>query len=290
MAAALIAVKAAVLFAIGKSFGMPTRKALKLGLLLSQGGEFGFVLFAEAQRAMLVAPEAASLFGAIVTVSMASTPFLMKLNDWMDRRNSIRDGAGLAGPEESAVTSAIVVGYGRFGQTVGQMLMAKGISVTLIDSKPSQIETAGDFGMKVYYGDGTRLDLLRIAGAPDAEALFFCIDGNTLTKKKLEPILEAFPQAAVFIRVFDRLHVMELEGIDSAGLYREVYESAVCMGREGLIGLGVEEAEARRVEQEYRDRDRERLARQSASGDLHDSKHMMFRPEAPMEGEEPVTG
>ncbi|HWH18843.1 MAG TPA: cation:proton antiporter [Allosphingosinicella sp.] len=290
MAAALVLLKAAVLFGIAKAFGMPTRRALKLGLLLSQGGEFAFVLFASAQQALLITPEAASLFTAIVTISMASTPFLMKLNGWIDRRTSQVDASHLDGPEKSEATRAIVIGYGRFGQVVGQMLMAKGISVTLVDSKPSQIETSGDFGMKVYYGDGTRLDLLRIAGAADAEALLFCIDGRALTARKLEPILEAFPQAAVFVRVFDRLHVMQLDGIDLAGIYREVFESAVCMGREALIKLGVDEEEAARVERQYRERDSERLERQSKSGDIRHSMDMMFRPGTPLKDKEPPPG
>ncbi|HEX8654537.1 MAG TPA: cation:proton antiporter, partial [Allosphingosinicella sp.] len=154
MAIALIAVKAAVLFGLARMFGVERRRALKLGLLLSQGGEFAFVLFAAAQRAVLIEAEAASLFGAIVTLSMATTPFLMMLNDKLDQRASRRQGDGLDGPGESAPSRAIVVGYGRFGQTVSQIMMAKEIGVTLIDSKPSQIEISGSFGMKVYYGDG----------------------------------------------------------------------------------------------------------------------------------------
>ena len=90
---------------------------------------------------------------------MATTPFLMRLTDWLDRRED-RSGDGLDGPDKSPETSAIVVGYGRFGQTVAQMLMAKSIGVTLIDKKPSMIERADEFGTKVYYGDGVRLDLL----------------------------------------------------------------------------------------------------------------------------------
>jgi glutathione-regulated potassium-efflux system protein KefB len=282
MAIALIAVKAAFLFGIARAFGMENRKALKLGLLLSQGGEFGFVLFAAAQRALLIEPAAASLFGAIVTVSMASTPFLMMLNEWLDRRSTRNAGAGLDGPEHSDSTPAIVIGYGRFGQTVAQMLMAKGLGVTLIDSKPSQIEVAGTFGSKVYYGDGTRLDLLRIAGAAEAKVLLFCIDGRTLTARKLEPILEAFPQAAVFVRAFDRLHLMELAPLDLKCTVREVFESAVMMGREALTLFCIDDEELARVEAEYRERDLKRLDSQTASGDLHALKENMFSPENPL--------
>jgi glutathione-regulated potassium-efflux system protein KefB len=287
MAAALIAVKAVVLFAIARAFGVENRPALKLGLLLSQGGEFAFVLFTVAQGARLIAPEAATLFSAVVTLSMASTPFLMMLNDWLDRRASRASGKALHGPEHSPLTSAIVVGYGRFGQTAAQMLMAKGISVTLIDSKPSQIELAGTFGSKVYYGDGTRLDLLRLAGAGEARALLFCVDGNALTARKLEPVLEAFPQAAVFVRAFDRIHLMELAPLDLHCTVREVFESAVAMGREALALFGLDPAEVARVEADYRARDRERLDSQTASGDLHALKDRMFTPDHAMDEPEP---
>jgi len=278
MAAALITVKATVLFGIARLFGIANRRALKLGLLLSQGGEFAFVLLAAAQGAMLIEAEAASLFGAIVTLSMATTPFLMMLNDRLDRIGVRDKGEGLDGPDASPPSRAIVVGFGRFGQTVSQMMMAKGIPVTLIDFKPSQIEMSDRFGMKVYYGDGTRIDLLRTAGAGDAEAIFFCHDGVPIKAAKLEPILEAFPQASVFVRAFDRIHLMELQKLDIHTV-REVFESAVCMGRSALTTLGIDEDEAARVEEDYRARDRQRLQGQSESGDLHAMKDKMFTPD-----------
>ncbi|MBV9883855.1 MAG: cation:proton antiporter [Sphingomonadaceae bacterium] len=282
MAAALIVTKAVLLFLLAKAFRMETRRAVKLGLLLSQGGEFGFVLFAAAQVALLIEPKAASLFAAIVTVSMASTPFLMKFNDWLDRRSTRSDGDGLDGPEHSPTTQAIVIGYGRFGQTVAQMLMAKGITITLVDSKPAQIEVAGSFGMKVYYGDGTRLDLLRLAGAEEVKALLFCVDGPVMNARRLQPIAEAFPQAAIFVRAYDRLHLIELAKVDVRYSVRELFESAVTMGREALRLFCIDEEEVQRVESEYRARDQERLVGQTASGDLHTLSERMFTPENPL--------
>ncbi|HEX8655793.1 MAG TPA: cation:proton antiporter, partial [Allosphingosinicella sp.] len=282
MALALIAVKAGIIFGLARFFRTPWRPALALGLLLSQGGEFGFVLFAQAQRAFLIAPEAASLFGAIVTLSMATTPFLMMLNDKLDQRASRRQGDDMDGPEESAPSRAIVVGYGRFGQTVSQIMMAKEIGVTLIDSKPSQIEISGSFGMKVYYGDGTRIDLLRLAGAGEAEAIFFCQDGPPLSARRLEPILEAFPQASVFVRTFDRLHLIELSSLDLHCVIREVFESAVCMGREALLTFKVDAEEVERVISQYRERDHQRLERQSATGDIRALRENMFSPWNPI--------
>jgi hypothetical protein len=210
-------------------------------LLLSQAGEFGFVLFAQAASARLILPEAASLFGAVVTLSMVTTPFLMRLIEWLQRRRpeAHRD---LEGPEFSPETNAIVVGYGRFGQTVAQMLMAKSVPVTLVDTDPEMIEVAGTFGTKVYFGDGTRVDLLRTAGAEQARAILFCNDNasGSLTRDALASVLEAFPHARIMVRTYDRRHMLELDGLDLAYTQRELFESAVKMGRAALTDAGIQ--------------------------------------------------
>src|SRR5688500_3455707 len=149
------------------------------------------------------------------------------------------EDVNLEGPEVSPETNAIVVGYGRFGQTVAQMLMAKRIPVTIIDSKPAQIELSEEFGTKVYYGDGTRIDLLRTAGAAESEAIIFCQDSRSLDRSRLEQILEAFPQARVMVRVYDRRELIDFDGMDLALAQRELFESAVVMGREALLALGI---------------------------------------------------
>ena len=149
----------------------------------------------------------------------------MQFTEWVQARIPDPD-VHLDGPEFSPETNAIVVGYGRFGQTAAQMLMAKRIPVTLIDIKPSQIELSQEFGTKVYYGDGTRIDLLRTAGAETAEAILFCQDGNDLNREKLQAVLDAFPKAQLFVRVYDRRQVMEYAGLDVALNPRELFESA----------------------------------------------------------------
>jgi monovalent cation:proton antiporter-2 (CPA2) family protein len=274
-AVAIVVVKAVLIAGLARMFGMKPGRAIWLGLLLSQGGEFGFVLFGQAAAARLIEPQLASLFAAVVTVSMVSTPFLMRLTEWVQKRIPDVDVAH-EGPEFSPQTNAIVVGYGRFGQTVAQMLMAKRVPVTIIDSKPAQIELSQEFGTKVYYGDGTRIDLLRTAGADTAEAILFCQDGQELDRAGLEAILEAFPQARVLVRVYDRRQVIEFAGLDVALIQREVFESAVVMGREALLALGSVRREADRVEAAYRERDAERLAVQSATGDLRAARDRMF--------------
>ncbi len=269
VAAGVIATKSVLIAGLARIFGNNWQRSVRLGLLLSQAGEFGFVLFAQATVARLILPEAASLFGAVVTLSMAATPFLMRLTDWLERREERSEG--LEGPELSPESSAIVVGYGRFGQTVAQMLMAKAIDVTIIDKKPSQIELSGSFGTKVYYGDGLRLDLLRTAGAERARVIAFCNDneGGEMTRDAVQAVLEAFPQAAIMVRVFDRLHLMRLRGLDLTLAERELFEGAVAMGKAALRASGIPPSEIDRVEREYRLRDCERLERQAASGDLH---------------------
>lgn len=267
MAIALIALKTLVIGGLGMAFGLRWRGALALGLLLSQGGEFGFVLFTQAQAATLISEEAASLFGAVVTLSMASTPFLMMATRRLRAEPDSGEGEEREGPGEE-VASALVVGYGRFGQTVAQTLMAGGISVTLIDTDVVMIDTAREFGAKVYFGDGTRLDMLRQAGAGEAELILFCIDKDQVTAGLLHAVAEHFPNAATYVRGFDRRSVMRLHGAGAEYIVREVMESALKMAKLGLQKLGASEQEIDHAVTVFRDNDRERLTRQIEAGDI----------------------
>ena len=278
-AAGLIVIKTTIIMGVGRLFVMEWRQALALGLLLSQGGEFGFVLFAQAERALLIHPEAASLFGAVVTLSMATTPFLMQLSSRF-RGPPPLERTDLEGPSQDGA-SAIVIGWGRFGQTVGSMLAARGVSVTIIDRKAAQVDVGHEFGVKVYFGDGTRLDLLRQAGAADAQLIIFCIDGAAPDRSQLEAVAQAFPQAQLFVRAYDRRHMMRLAGAPVAGTVREVFESAICMARQAMAALEIDQDEIRQAEEHYRDIDARRLAAQSVSGDLHAADDLMIRPVEP---------
>ncbi|WP_294312222.1 cation:proton antiporter [uncultured Sphingomonas sp.] len=273
MAAALIVTKTAVITGIGMAFKMTWRSALALGLLLSQGGEFGFVLFAQAQSGFLIAPEAASLFGAIITLSMATTPFLMaatkRFREEPIAKDEPRDGPTADG------ANAIIVGYGRFGQTVGQMLLAQDIPVTLIDTDIEMIDIAGEFGAKVYYGDGTRIDLLRQAGAAEAELILFCMDGDQIDAEMLEGIHEAFPKAAIYVRAFDRRALVRLKKSSAVYVVREVLESAIKMARVAMRDLGIGQADIDRAEDMYRSRDKERLRIQIEAGDLRAARALV---------------
>ena len=266
MAAALIVTKTAVITALGLAFRMRWRSALALGLLLSQGGEFGFLLFAQAENALLISDEAASLFGAIVTLSMMATPFLMKLTKRV-RTEPASTGEEREGPAEQSA-SALIVGYGRFGQTVAQTLMAGGVTVTLIDTDVEMIDVAEGFGAKVYFGDGTRLDMLRQAGAADAELILFCIDKDQIEPELVHGVHEAFPDAAIYVRGYDRRSVMKLSDAPAEYVVREVLESALRMARMALEKMGLNEEAIERAETLYRATDKERLSKQIAAGDI----------------------
>ncbi|MFM9936698.1 MAG: cation:proton antiporter [Novosphingobium sp.] len=281
MALMLITVKAAVMFGIARAFGMPWRGALALGLLLSQGGEFGFVLFAQASHALLIAPEAASLFGAVVTLSMATTPFLMMATRRF-RAEPVTAAAQRDGPQNDCA-NALIVGYGRFGQSVGQVLQASGISVTLIDTDVEMIDVAGTFGAKVYFGDGTRIDMLRQAGAAEAEMIMFCIDGDQLDAAMLSAVNEAFPRAALYVRAFDRRVVIKLRGAPVNLIVRETFESAIAMARAALDNAGLSNEAITRAETLFRARDTERLDLQIVSGDPRTARDRILTAPEPQE-------
>ncbi|OYX61872.1 MAG: sodium:proton exchanger [Novosphingobium sp. 32-60-15] len=280
MAIGLITIKAGIIFLIALVFRMPWRGALALGLLLSQGGEFGFVLFAQAQQALLIAPDAASLFGAVVTLSMATTPFLMMATSRFRREAEVVQGTR-AGPQADGA-NAIIVGFGRFGQGVSQMLLASNIPVTMVDTDIEMIDIAASFGAKVYFGDGTRLDLLRQAGAGDAEMIFFCIDGDQISPEFVEAVHEAFPQAAIYVRAFDRRALIRLKTTPANAVVREVLESAVRMARIALGDAGVSEEAINRSEDMFRANDRERLKLQIEAGDVRVARDQIItQPQAP---------
>ena len=273
MAVGLIAIKAAVITGLGLVAKMTWRSALALGLLLSQGGEFGFVMFAQAQSGLLIEPEAASLFGAVVTLSMAATPFLMMLTAPLRRAPQSREGR--EGPRKDGA-AALVVGYGRFGQTVAQLMITNDIAVTLIDTDTEMIDVAGEFGSKVYFGDGTRIDLLRQAGAEEADLICFCLDGKQIDAELLAAIHEAFPHPKIFVRAYDRTTLIDLRDAPHDFAVRELMESAVVMGRAALEALGDSQQDIDAAESAFRRTDIERLDAQREAGDYRAAREMMI--------------
>lgn len=275
LALALILVKTGVIFLLGRAFGLTSSASIIMALLLSQGGEFAFVLFAAAQNALLIESEAASLFGAVVTLSMASTPFLMILAGKLAQRTQ-SGKVQLDDPELAAQANVIIVGHGRFGQNVAQIMQAAGRSVTLIDINPSTIDLSGEFGSKVFYGDGTRIDLLHRAGAAKACAIFFCIDDQGLDADILTPVRQTFPKTRIFARAHGRQQALRLMSDPEISIVREVFESSVRMSIDALKALGTSRENIAKIVNEFRVRDKARLSAQFETGDMHAGQHHRF--------------
>ncbi|MFB0612465.1 cation:proton antiporter domain-containing protein [Aurantiacibacter poecillastricola] len=270
-AIALIAIKTAIIMGLGLLMKMRWRAALALGLLLSQGGEFAFVLYTQAVQGGIMTREQSSLFGAIVTLSMATTPFLMMATRRI-RHEPQQNAETREGPDHETA-SALVVGFGRFGQTVAQTLLAGGLSVTLIDRNTAQIDVAEEFGSKVFFGDGTRLDMLRQAGAAEAELIMFCID-EVPDAEFLESVAEAFPKATLYVRGFDRKSVIALANSKAEYVMREVYESAIALARMALENVGLSERAIDDAEATYRENDSKRMTVQIEGGDIYAARDM----------------
>ncbi|WP_017667008.1 monovalent cation:proton antiporter-2 (CPA2) family protein [Sandarakinorhabdus sp. AAP62] len=275
----VMAVKTASIAALARSFGTDWRRAVQMGLLLAQGGEFGFVLFAEAERGLLISHSAAQMFGAVVTCSMALTPLLFRLaTRWLEPASDAgrRDGPESAGTADHG-GHVVLVGSGRVGQVIAQMLRARGVGITAIDMDAELIDITARFGNTVFWGDGTRLDILRNAGIASASALVFAIDGQWDPKPVLAPIMAEWPDLPIIARAYDRTHSIALRQAGLDQVTRETLESAVAMGRNVLAALGTPETMIDAIEAEYRRRDLERLDLQVISGDMMTGADIIIR-------------
>lgn len=287
----LMVTKFVLITLLGRLFGTSWGQAWRLGLLLSQGGEFAFVLLAAAVSGLLITASAASLFGAVVTLSMVATLVVLALARRFVPVDADKDGVrdDLEGPDGASPGTVIVIGYGRFGQIVTQMLHARGVEVVLIDRKPEQIDLSRQFGWRVYYGDGFRPEVLRAAGAEQARLIIVTTGGGAWDPALLNPVKMAFPHLKFIVRVHDRLHAMRMIAADQKLVVRELFWSAVEMGRMVLLELGTSEDMIDEIVEEYVRRDGERLALQVASGDPMAGQDRMFRPGHEWRPESPET-
>ncbi len=216
----------------------------------------------------------AALLNAAVIVSMALTPLAPALIKRLVRvdaqaMDGIETADGLSG-------TALVIGFGRFGQVASQALLARGHDVTIIDADTDMIRVAGRFGFKIYYGDGTRLDVLRAAGAGEAELIAVCVDGRADADHIVELVNSEFPLAQLFVRAYDRGHTLNLRRAGVAYEVRETFESAMAFGEAALRALGSTAEEAAAIIADVRQRDRDRLGLQQTEG-LAAGRHL-FKP------------
>lgn len=261
-------VKALGIFLVARLFRAGWREALDRVTLFAQGGEFAFVLYAAAMAGGIFKAHDNAIFTATVIVSMALTPVIAG----MLRRvlpapvaASPADGVDVADGLEGEI---LMIGFGRFSHIACQGLLARGFNLTIIETDVEMIQAASTFGFKIYYGEGTRLDILHASGAATARAIMVCVDNKEVATRIARLVREEFPLAKLYVRAYDRGHALDLIQIGVDYQIRETFESAMTFGAAVLRGLDVPADEIDEIVSDVRRRDEERFELQLAAGDV----------------------
>ena len=247
--AAFLAAKILALYAVARVLDVTARQRWLFAFLLSQGGEFGFVVFGSAREATVLTPDWQGLLTIVVALSMGITPLLLVAHDrFICRRARTEREADTI----DATGPVIIAGFGRFGQIVGRLLLANDIRPVVLDHDPEQIESLRRFGYRVFYGDATRLDLLESAGAARARLLVNAIDGVEDSLALVDRVREHFPDLPIVSRARNVSHYLELRIRGVTVIERETFESALRAGRAALEALGVDRYRAREMADLFR--------------------------------------
>jgi len=258
---ALVVVKAAVVYALARAFGEESAPAYALAVVLSQGGEFAFVLFSLATGGQFLPAALADRLVAVVTISMLTTPVLVNLLGCLPQRVAAAPAGSAPPGEENPV---IIAGFGRVGQIVGRILATRGIPFTALDLDPEQLDFVTQFGEKAYFGDASRLDLLRAARADKASILVIAIDDIEASMKCAEIAKQHFPHLKIFARAHNRLHAYRLLDLGIRRVWRETFFSSTSMAGRVLSELGVPDSTAEETVNIFTLHD-ERLLRRAAA-------------------------
>ncbi|RDD72717.1 MULTISPECIES: monovalent cation:proton antiporter-2 (CPA2) family protein [Paracoccus] len=261
---AYMLLKMLVIYAVGRVLRASRAEALERAVLMAQGGEFAFVLYSSAMQFGIISGQDNAILTAIVIVSMVLTPLLIILHD----RLAPKPAPSLDGVEAAQGLQArvLMIGFGRMGQIVSQPLIARGHSISIVESDPQTIRDADEFGFKVWYGDGARLDILHAAGAGNASLIVAVPGDRQATTRIVELAKHEFPLVPVIARAFDREHARELVEAGADYQLRETLESAFALGREALLQLGDDPDEVDEVMAEIRGRDMERFEMECVGG------------------------
>ncbi|REG48343.1 CPA2 family monovalent cation:H+ antiporter-2/glutathione-regulated potassium-efflux system protein KefB [Paracoccus versutus] len=261
---AYMLLKMLVIYAVGRVLRASRAEALERAVLMAQGGEFAFVLYSSAMQFGIISGQDNAILTAIVIVSMVLTPLLIILHD----RLAPKPAPSLDGVEAAQGLQArvLMIGFGRMGQIVSQPLIARGHSISIVESDPQTIRDADEFGFKVWYGDGARLDILHAAGAGNASLIVAVPGDRQATTRIVELAKHEFPLVPVIARAFDREHARELVEAGADYQLRETLESAFALGREALLQLGDDPDEIDEVMAEIRGRDMERFEMECVGG------------------------
>lgn len=259
LALGLVVIKAGILLLLGRLYGLPGRQLPLFALVLSQGGEFAFVLFSVAQSTGILPGEVTDTLIVTVALSMLSTPLLMVVNDRFIERFLDHPPAPPMDDIEDEGHAVIIAGFGRFGQIVGRLLHANGIDATVLEHDPNHIEILRRFRFKVFYGDACRLELLRAAGADRARLLVVAIDEAEAALRLVDLVHENFPHMKIIARAWDVGHVFELLEHQVDVYERESFEGALRLGEEALKQLGFSAWRAKQAAHLFRAHDEETL-------------------------------
>lgn len=254
----LLLVKAAVLYGIGKISRLEHSQNFTFSLALAQGGEFAFVLVAFAVRNQVFAQGIGDRLIAIVALSMVAAPFLFTINEfWIQPRFSSRLRQRAADQIDETGNPVIIAGVGRFGAVVGRLLNAQGIKTTVLDFDPEQVDLIRKIGIKVFYGDATRHEMLAAAGAAEAKLLVVAIDDVEGSLRLVELAQKHFPNLALLVRAKDREHAYRLIKIGVKDIFRETLESSLELGVKALRVLGFGAYRAHRAAHRFKEYDEE---------------------------------
>lgn len=264
LAFGLVALKAAILFGLGRWHGLSTPSARNLAIAISQGGEFAFVLYELAGSAELLPRETAELLTAVVTVSMATTPILFALSAWIGRRQPAAPGAEQYDLIEDNESDVIVAGFGRVGQVITRVLRMRKISFTALEKSFEQVDFVRKFGGKVYFGDAARLDLLRAAKTERAKAFVIAVDDVDASVQIAELVRRHYPKLKIFARARNRDHVYRLREVGVHVVVREVFHSSLEVSRHLLKEFGLSETQSDRLVDRFRQHDEAMLLTQQS--------------------------
>ncbi|MDH4062620.1 MAG: glutathione-regulated potassium-efflux system protein KefC, partial [Aquincola sp.] len=256
-----LVVKAIVVIAIARLIPIPLVERPTFVILMAQGGEFGFVVFQAAAQAGVIDAPTSSLLVAAVAVSMLATPLALVWADrWLVPRLSRRSMPKMAEIDEPQNEAVIIAGFGRYGQIVGRLLLANGIQPTVLDHDSESVEGVRRFGWRAFYGDATRLDLLRVAGAGSARVLVVAIDDIEQSLALVDVAHEHFPQLTLVARARNVQHWYQLRDRGVTFIERETFDSALMSARAVLEAMGFERHQARNLALRFRRHNLEQLA------------------------------
>jgi CPA2 family monovalent cation:H+ antiporter-2 len=258
-------IKLTVTYGVARMMGEDHPASIKTTAYVCQFGEFGFVVFGVALAGGLLDGPTQSVLACAVALSMAMTPVLINVAYALTNRKKAET---MDEDYSSAQARVLIIGFGRFGQFVSQTMQAGGERVTVIDTDADRIRDAKRFKARIYYGDGTRLDILAAAGLARADVLAVCTDGRATTTRIVEAVREAYPDLPIYARAYDRGHALELLKIGATHTVRETFHSSIEMGRQMLMEIGIPEEEADFRVADVRARDERRFAMQAEDGIL----------------------